>query len=171
MDSIASKMRQPGVAELRINQTMTRAEWNEVLAIGIIAPTSWLIRPYFSPAMPVWQLALSLSALLLAHSLVRDIAILLRGRRAASAELRREAHCFCLESSIGATGVVAGAILAALGPSTQVAIGRWEFALGVAATMVLAFVIKDLVISWNPLGLRREKDHLNLIVRWRNKSR
>jgi hypothetical protein len=149
---------------------MTRAEWIEVLAIGIIAPTSWLFWPYFSPAMPVWQLALSLSALLLAHSLVRDVAILLRSLRAASTELRQEAHCFCLESTIGATGVVAGAILAALGLSTQVAIGRWEFVVAVTATMVLAFVIKDLVISWNPLGLRREKDHLNLIVRWKNKS-
>lgn len=149
---------------------MTRAEWIEVLAIGIIAPAGWLAWPYFSPVTPLWQLALSLSALLLAHSLVRDVAILLRSRRRASTEVRQEAHCFCLESTIGATGVVAGAILAALGLRTQVVIGRWEFIFAVAGTMVLAFIIKDLVISWNPLGLRREKDHLNLIVRWKNKS-
>jgi hypothetical protein len=148
---------------------MTRADWIEVLVIAILAPASWLVWPYFAPAMPLWQLALSLSALLLGHSLVRDIAILLRNRSSASAGLRKEAHCFCLESTIGATGVVAGAILAALGLSIQVAIGRWHFVLAVAGTMVLAFAVKDLVISWNPLGLRREKDHLNLIVRWRGK--
>jgi hypothetical protein len=150
---------------------MTRADWIEVLVIAILAPAGWLVWPYFAPAMPLWRLALSLSALLLAHSLVRDMAILLRSRRSASAELRREAHCFCLESTIGATGVVAGAILAALGLSIQVAIGRWYFVLAVAGTMVFGFAVKDLVISWNPLGLRREKDHLNLIVRWKGQSR
>jgi hypothetical protein len=35
--------------------------------------------------------------------------------------------------------------------------------------MALGFIIKDFVISWNPFGLRREKDHLNLIVRWKSK--
>jgi hypothetical protein len=108
---------------------MTRADWIEVLVIAILAPASWLVWPYFAPAMPLWQLALSLSALLLAHSLVRDIAILLRNRSSAPAGLRKEAHCFCLESTIGATGVVAGAILAALGLSIQVAIGilSWQW--------------------------------------------
>jgi hypothetical protein len=150
---------------------MTRAEWIEVLVIVVLAPASWIAWPYFAPTMPLWQLALSLSALLLAHSLVRDTAVLLRSRMSESKSTghRQEAHCFCLESTIGATGVVVGIVLAALGLSIQVAIGRWYFVLGVAGTMVFAFAVKDLVISWNPLGLRREKDHLNLIVRWRGK--
>ncbi len=148
---------------------MTRAEWIEVSVIAVLAPASWLAWPYFAPTMPLWQLALSLSALLLAHSLVRDTAILLRSRMSESTGHRREAHCFCLESTIGATGVVVGVVLAALGLSIQVAIGRWYFVLGVAGTMVFAFAVKDLVISWSPLGLRREKDHLNLIVRWNSK--
>src|SRR5579859_4823159 len=101
---------------------MTRAEWIEVSVIAVLAPASWLAWPYFAPTMPLWQLALSLSALLLAHSLVRDTAILLRSRMSESTGHRREAHCFCLESTIGATGVVVGVVLAALVLSIQVAI-------------------------------------------------
>jgi Ca2+/Na+ antiporter len=121
--------------------------------------------------MPVWQIVLGLSALLLAQSLVRDIAILLRRRHLESSGPRQEAQCFCLESTVGATGVVAGAVLAGLGNSMPVAISRWTFFLALAGTMALGFLIKDLVISWKPPGLRREKDHLNLVVRWKSKSK
>jgi len=49
------------------------------------------------------------------------------------------------------------------------AIGRTDFVLALAGTMALGFAIKDLVISWKPFGVRREKDHLNLIVRWKSR--
>jgi hypothetical protein len=149
----------------------TRAEWIEILLIGILASMSWLAWPYFPSPIPLWQIVLGVSTLLLLQSLVRDVAILLRTRRSASNELRKEAQCFCLESTVGVTGVVAGAALVGLGSSTNVTISRWDFFLAVAGTMALSFVIKDLVISWKPLGVRREKDHLNLIVRWKSKSK
>jgi hypothetical protein len=148
---------------------MTRAKWIEALAIGVVALIGWLVWPYFPSPTPVWQIVLGTSTLLLAQSLVRDVAILLRSRSSTSIEHRKEAQCICLESTVGATGVVTGAILAGLGRSTQLAIGRWEFFLAVAGTMALGFLIKDFVISWKPPGVRREKDHLNLIVRWKSK--
>jgi hypothetical protein len=150
---------------------MTRAEWIEVLLIGILAPMSWLAWPYFPSPIPLWQIVLGVSILLLLQSLVRDVAILLRTRRSASNEPRKEAQCFCLESTVGVTGVVAGAALVGLDSSTNVTISRWDFFLAVAGTMALSFIIKDLVISWKPLGVRREKDHLNLIVRWKSKTK
>jgi hypothetical protein len=148
---------------------MTRAEWIEVLVIGVAATGSWLMRPFLPGTMPLWKIVLGLSALLLAQSLARDAAILLR--RSRTNEPRRDAQCFCLESTVGATGVVAGAVLAGLGSSMQVTTGRWIFLLAVAGTMALGFLIKDLVISWKPFGVRREKNHLNLIVRWKIKSK
>jgi len=150
---------------------MTRAERIEVLVIAALAPISWLVCPHFCTTTPIWQTVLGLSALLLAQGLVRDIAILFRNRRSALNEPRKEVQCFCLESTIGATGVLAGAALAGLGISTQGTIGRWDLFLAVEGTMVLGFLIKDLVISWKPFGVRREKDHLNLIVRWKSKSK
>ncbi len=147
---------------------MTKAQWIEVSAIAVFTAISWLVWPQFS-AMPLWQIVLGLSALVLAQSLVRDIAILLRSRRSASQEPRKEAQCFCLESTVGSTGVLAGAVLAGFGGSTPVAIDRWELSLAAAATMVAGFLVKDLVISWRPFGVRRETDHLNLVVRWKSK--
>ncbi len=148
---------------------MTRAEWMEVLAIAVVAPAIWLLQPYFPVAMPLWQIVLSLSALLLAQSLVRDVTILLRRRGSASSVSRKEGHCFCLESTVGSMGVAAGAVLAGLGGSTQVTIGPWILLPAVAGTMALGFIIRDLVISWKPFGVRHEKDHLNLLVRWTSK--
>jgi len=149
---------------------MTRAEWVELAMICAVTTVGWFVWPNFSVVMPLWQIVLGASALLLAQSLVRDVAILIRQRRSASNQPHKEAQCFCLESAVGATGVGAGAALAGLSGSTQIAIGRLEFLIVIAATMALGFLIKDFVISWKPIGLRREKDHLNLIVRWKRKS-
>jgi hypothetical protein len=149
---------------------MTRAEWIELAMIVVVATIGWLVWPYFSAAMPLWQIVLGASALLLAQSLVRDVAILFRSRHSESKnEPRKEAQCFCLESTVGMTGVIAGLALIGLGSSHQIEMSRWEFSIVAAGTMALGFIIKDFVISWNPFGVRREKDHLNLIVRWKSK--
>ncbi len=147
---------------------MSRAEWIEVLAIIIIAPASWLAWPWLASPTPLWLVVLCVSALLLLQSLLRDVAILVRFRRAPNPEPPKTAQCFCLESTVGLTGVIAGAALVGLGCSSRVNISHVAFSLTVAATMALSFGIKDLVITWNPLGLRRDKDHLNLIVRWKS---
>jgi hypothetical protein len=160
-----------GAVKLLIRKSMTRAEWIEILLIGILTPMSWVAWPYFPSPTPIWQIVLGVSTLLLLQSLLRDVAILLRTRRSALNEPRKEAQCFCLESTVGLTGVIVGAALVGLGSSTDVAISRWDFFLAVAGTMALSFIVKDLVISWQPLGVRREKDHLNLIVRWKSKTK
>ena len=58
---------------------MTRAESIELLAIGLVAAISWLVQPYLPPIIPLWQIVLGVSALLLGQSLVRDVAILTAG--------------------------------------------------------------------------------------------
>jgi hypothetical protein len=150
---------------------MKPAEWIEVMGIGLVGAAGWLLWPYFPTVLPCWQIVLGLSALLLAQSLVRDVAILFRRQQSEAAEPPREAQCFCLESTVGVTGIVTAAALAGLGSVTEVTFHRWQFFLVVAATPALGFLIKDWVISWNPFGLRREKDHLNLIVHWKRKSK
>jgi hypothetical protein len=150
---------------------MTRAEWIELAMICVVAIIGWLASPYFSSTMPLWQIVLGASALLLAQSLVRDVAILFRSRGLKSNEPRKEAQCFCLESTVGLTGVIAGLALIGLGSSDQIAVSRWEFSIAIAGTMIMGFLIKNLVISWRPFGLRREKNHLNLVVRWKIKSK
>jgi hypothetical protein len=157
--------------QVAVTQMMSRAEWIEVLAIVIIAPASWVAWPCLPAPTPLWLVVLCVSAWLLLQSLARDVAILVRSRRAPTPEPGREAQCFCLESTVGLTGVIAGAVLVGLGCSTRVNISHVAFSLAVTATMALCFGIKDLVITWNPLGLRRDQDHLNLIVRWKSKAK
>jgi hypothetical protein len=150
---------------------MTRAEWIEITTIAMVATASWFVWPHISFPLPLWQIVLGLSALLLAQSLMRDIAILLRRRRAESTEPPKEAQCFCLESTVGATGMLAAALLAGVASGTKVVLNHWEFFLAVAGIMVISFIIKDVVIAWKPFGVRREPDHLNLIVRWKIKPK
>ena len=159
------------VESLKNQKIMTRAERIEILIIGFIAPMTEVAWPYFPSPTPLWQIVLGVSGLLLLQSLVRDTAILLRAAYLAANGPRKEARCFCLESTISTMGIFLGAALVSLGSSTNVTISRGGFFLIVAGTMALSFIIKDLVISWKPLGVRREKDHLSLIVQWKSKSK
>ena len=148
---------------------MKRAEWIELIMIAAAGLANRLYASHFFPAMPAWQIVLGLSALLLAQSLVRDVAILLRRQRQALPEPQKEVQCMCLQSTIGMTGVIAGLACLGVGSSANVVFRPWELSLAIISTLVLGFVIKDLVISWNPLGIRREENHLNLIVRLKRK--
>lgn len=145
---------------------MTRAEKIEIAVIAALAAASWFAWPQSLNPLPWWKIVLGLSALLLAQGLIRDIAILLRRRSHAS--ISKTMQCFCLESTVGAGGVIAGIVLAGFAGTNQVTVTRWTFLFTVTATLAIGFLIKDLVITWNPIGLRREKNHLNILVRWKS---
>lgn len=78
----------------------------------------------------------------------------------------RRLACMCLESSVGLTGVVVGVILALchLGGSVALSPARWM--LLTAAVLTLGFLAKDLVISWRPLGVRRDPEHHSIVFTW-----
>jgi len=148
---------------------MTRAEWIELSLVAFVAAASSQTAQFLPAAIPLWQIVLGLAALLLAQSLVRDVVIVIRQRREKSNVPKKIARCLCLESTVGATGMAAGAAVASLGVTRQFTVSPWEISIAVAATMILGLVIKDLVISWEPPRVRREKDHVNLLVRWKMK--
>ena len=54
---------------------------------------------------------------------------------------------------------------AGLGQPVAMTPSRWARCV-VGATLA-GFLLKDLVFGWNPWLIRREKDHPNIIVRWR----
>jgi len=146
---------------------MSRADWMEVALIALLAASSWLLHPLLPAEMSIAQALLMLSALLLTQSLMRDCLILWRNRHTKNAEPAREMQCFCLESTVGMTGVVLGLALFGLAGTRQLSVTAPGLALAAGATLTLGFLIKDLVLTWNPFGVKREKDHLNLVVRWR----
>ncbi|MBP6508433.1 MAG: hypothetical protein KA257_12785 [Opitutaceae bacterium] len=98
---------------------------------------------------------------------LRDLWLLyLTKTRADSAPQRRFA-CMCLESSAGFTGVVIGVLLVLTGVGGEVTLGAGAWLTFAAAVMLLGFLVKDYVITWRPLGLRREPDHHTFIFTWR----
>ena len=80
---------------------------------------------------------------------------------------RRRLPCMCLESSVGLTGLLLGVVLALTGVGGHVMLTPARWMLLAAGVLALGFLAKDLVITWRPLGLRRDPDHHTIIFTWR----
>lgn len=146
---------------------MTRAEWIEIAVITATAIASLALPLHMISDFTPGEILLYLSALLLAQGLVRDLVMLLQHRSAAQGGVFQDSKCLCLESAVGVTGVVVGASLFVSANFDSVDVGVFGVAGAVALTLAVGFLIKDLVITWNPIGIRREKNPLGVIVRSR----
>jgi hypothetical protein len=148
---------------------MTQSERIELALIAASALVVWQLRAYLPATFTLAESVLGLSALLLGQGLVRDVIILLRAPNRSADKPRQQAQCMCLESTVGATGVVAGIVLML----ALTDLGMWNrnvFLLAALSTMLIGLLLKDVVVTWSPLGFKKERDHLNLIVRWRSRS-
>jgi hypothetical protein len=110
-------------------------------------------------------LLLTAFVLLLAQGLLRDLWLLAMGPSTPAPPTR--AMCLCAESAIGVFGVAAGLIVTGAGIGTVIDMAPWRWALGVGTVLLAGFASKDLVIDFDPLRVRREPDHRNVVVRWR----
>jgi hypothetical protein len=147
---------------------MTRAEWIEIAIIVSASIVSLALPLHLLSDLTLGEIVLYLSALLLAQGLTRDLAMLLLHRSAAQGGVFRESQCLCLESVVGVTGVVAGTLLFVSASAYPISVTTTSGVAGaVALTLAAGFLIKDLVITWNPFGIRREKNPLSVIIRSR----
>lgn len=73
----------------------------------------------------------------------------------------------CLESSAGLTGVLLGVVLAVCGVGSEVTLTTERWTLLAGGVLILGFLLKDFVITWRPLGLRREREHHTILFTWR----
>ncbi|MDX1512802.1 MAG: hypothetical protein R3174_03570 [Gammaproteobacteria bacterium] len=142
---------------------MTREEKAELFLIPAAAALTWLAAGALPERVSFGHLLLACAGLLLFQSLVRDLALLRRARREAKSSPKPAARCMCVESALGATGVVAGGAILASGYGGVVPMIGPVWALTVGLVMALGFAIKDLVFEWNPWRLRRDKDHMNIV--------
>lgn len=104
--------------------------------------------------------------LILLQGFCRDLWLLRQSRRQAAASTR-EVSCMCVESVLGLTGVAAGIGLVGFGIARLVSLSPLAFAIGTGLTMLAGYLLKDLVFSWSPWKIYREKNHAQLILRWR----
>lgn len=97
---------------------------------------------------------------------VRDLWLLYLLKSRPAAVPSRRLACMCLESSVGLAGLLVGVVLALAGVGGQIALTPTRWMLLTAAVLTLGFLAKDLVISWRPLGVRRDPDHHSIIFTW-----
>jgi hypothetical protein len=135
-----------------------------VACLGLLAATPWL-----PSELSIGHLLLALSGLLLLQSLIRDLFILMqtRAQRAAQTGTRAAIRCMCVESTVGITGIIAGACVLGLGIGPPVDMGAWGWTLVAFATLSGGFAIKDLVLRTDPWRVVRDPDHVNIVVSWK----
>jgi hypothetical protein len=146
---------------------MTKLEKAELALIPLAGFGFLAISPSLPRQLGIGNLLLTLSALLLLQSLIRDLFILSTSRRTKPASDVKPMRCLCAESAFGMSGIVAGAAMLGVGFDLQVVIGQWAWGIAVVSTFGVGFSIKDFILQTNPWRIVRDQDHLNIVVSWK----
>jgi len=146
---------------------MSLVEKFEVALIAAVAALFYVLAPALPDHVAFGNLLLGASALLLLQGLLRDLWLLAQTKRKPPQNPPRTASCMCVESIIGITGVVAGLILLACEMGMLIPMKRWGWGLLALLALGTGFFIKDYVIEFRQWRIRRDKDHVNIIVRWK----
>jgi hypothetical protein len=140
----------------------------ELAAIPFAAIGAGLAAPAAGIPVEVGILVSGGALVLLVQGGIRDVWLLLRARRR-KAEPVRIAACMCLESAVGLTVLLAGAALVGFGFADPVVLRPVSAGLAVGGVLATGFALKDFVFEWSPWRIRREKNHLQIVVRFRTK--
>jgi len=141
---------------------MTTAEKIEIGIIAVIGFCTWFMAPGLPGRVTGGGLLLSSSALLVAQGLVRDLWLLAQFK---AGDSQRTAQCMCAESTLGILGIVFGLGLLFSPIELLVTMSPWLWSALVCLSMGIGFAIKDFVLEWWPLRVRRDKDHINIIFK------
>ena len=75
----------------------------------------------------------------------------------------------CVESLVGLGGVLVGLLLLGAfgGAFLNLPIAPWLWPMLVVVVMTGGFFLKDLVVDWSQGKILRERDHSNILPRWK----
>ncbi len=107
------------------------------------------------------------SGLLLLQSLVRDLWLLSMVRGKDKPNTARVSRSICVESVLGGLGVGIGLVGIAVNARIIVDMTGVCWALVVLVVTGGGFLVKDYVLDLKPLRLRKDTNHMNIIVKWR----
>ena len=151
---------------------VTRAARVELAVIAVGAILVGLAAPLFARRVALADLVLAGAALILVQGLARDVARLRAARREAIARRvatdpapRRAALCTCVESGLGVSAVVAGAVLVFAGSAQRFTVPSLAWPALFASITLLGWVVRDVVFDARRRRLRVERDHASLDVR------
>lgn len=146
---------------------MNTSEIVELALIPVLGTGFWWMAPMLPDQIELGLLFVGASALLLLQSLIRDFWLLAKAHRKPQPSPQRVARCMCVESMVGITGIVAGLTLFGWKIGKPVSMGHWTWSIFAALVMGAGFVMKDYVLETKPWRLRRDTNHVNIIVRWK----
>ena len=148
-------------------QTMTITEITELTLIPVIGGIFWLLGPLLPESIGVGKLLLWSSALLLLQGLIRDLWLLASEKNNRDPTILKGGRYLCVESAIGATGIVVGIAVLGSGIDHLVTMNDWSWSILMMVVVSAGFLIKDFVVELGPLRIRRDKDHLNIVLNWK----
>ncbi len=146
---------------------MTLTERIQLVLIPIIGIVIWFLAPILPQQLAFAQFILISSVIILLQSLIRDIWLLFLSSKKEQGP-KKFAPCMCIESTIGITGVILGLLFLGLGISTMVSMSSNIWSTLTLIVLSVGFLMKNYVIQWNPWRIRREKNHMNIVFRWKN---
>ena len=146
---------------------LTVVEKVELAAIGLAASLAAWLGPAPRLQLELGELIASAALLLLGQGSMHDLWLLYRARQRPAAGPAKEAACLCVESALGFTGILAGIGLAALGLTHSINLSPGKLSATAGTVLLLGFLLKDFVFEWSPWRIYREKDHAQVIFRWR----
>ena len=146
---------------------MRAVEKVELAGIAIIIPAVGLLGRFLPVALHLGELLTITCVVWLLQGGTRDAWFLFALRSGRLQLPRRKMACMCLESSAGLTGIVIGVVLAVSGAGPNVSLSPVRWAAITATVLLGGFLLKDFVITWRPLGIRREREHPGIVFAWR----
>ncbi len=140
------------------------------LSLILLAPIAAYFLGDLIPSQ--WSIGLGviwLASITFIQSLIRDLSLLSLKLLSSSKGKQPnvvESRCLCLESLAGVSLLLIGFLLFFVGNTHIIVLSDIAFSVVLLFTLVMGFLIKDLVVFWKPLQIRREKGHMNIIVKW-----
>ena len=147
---------------------LNRRERTELCLIPLIGLGMWMVTPILPEQVGIGSFVLTCSCILLLQGLIRDLFLLVDSSKTSPPGQVKKARCICLESTVGICGIILGIIFFATDSGKDLEMTTWCWSLSAMATLGSGFLMKDYVLGWKPLRISKDKDHMNLIVRWRH---
>ena len=142
-------------------------EKTELILIPISGIGFWFLAPQLPGQLTIGHLLLTMSVLLLLQSLIRDLFLLARTKRASSSDHKKAMRCMCLESTVGMTGILISIGMLGFGALPIILLNKWIWSGLVVLILGTGFVIKDLIIDSRPWRIVRDKEHMNIVFTWK----
>jgi len=147
---------------------MTNLERIEFGLIFVIALSVYFLSLFLPTHVPIGLGVIWLAAAVFFQSLIRDLTLLsrYRSKKQKPSIEAVEKQCFCFESLLGVGVLLIGFLLFFSGNTIVIVMNQLLWTIVVSMVLVIGFLIKDLVITWRPFGIRRDPNHMNIIVKW-----